>query len=391
MITKVLRLSALIAALAALAIGWRLGRPPPLEALVVLIAPVVSLLLDRSLSRALMAAAAAGLGALLAVAAGASLAPAAGAAWVIADRIGRDEGALRPVIAFAAACAVTALLYRQLLLEMSLPLLLGSLAGILIGPTVARTAEVHPLDRWSPWIFWCLASGAFSVAIARGASPDDLQALAAAVGLAILAAWIGSLLGLLTLASAFLAGAALRPQGPLAVAAVLAFVLLWARSSASLARIRAAVPGRAAADLATCFGAGYAPKGSGTAGAVTAIPVGWLLSSVDPTLRALILAAGTLASIGVAYWYMAGKTGDLDPKEVVLDEHIGVLLAFAVVPWEWPWVAAGFVLFRIFDIWKPFPVGIIDRRMKNPAGVMLDDVAAGLMAAGLLAAARAFI
>jgi phosphatidylglycerophosphatase A len=81
---------------------------------------------------------------------------------------------------------------------------------------------------------------------------------------------------------------------------------------------------------------------------------------------------------------MAGRTGDLDPKEVVLDEHVGVLIAFAAVPWQWPYVAAAFGLFRLFDIWKPWPVGWLDRTVKNPAGVMIDDYAAGLMAAAAL-------
>ena len=86
--------------------------------------------------------------------------------------------------------------------------------------------------------------------------------------------------------------------------------------------------------------------------------------------------------------YVAGGTEDLDPSEVVLDELIGVLIALAFVPWELPWVVAAFVLFRLFDIAKPGPVGWADRNLKNYVGIMLDDVIAGLLAGGVLIIAR---
>jgi phosphatidylglycerophosphatase A len=195
---------------------------------------------------------------------------------------------------------------------------------------------------------------------------------------------------LLSIASAILAGLAFFRGLPQAEAVVSSAIVLplWAFSAAAVGRMRRGIRNRAPADLVTCFGAGYTPKGSGTVGALTAIPIGWLLSQVEPIARASILTGAAAASIAVCYWYMAGGNDSLDPKEVVLDEHVGVLIAFAVVPWDWAWIAAAFVLFRIFDIWKPWPIGWLDRTVKNPAGVMLDDFAAGLMAATLLALAR---
>ncbi|TQV61483.1 MAG: phosphatidylglycerophosphatase A, partial [Halothiobacillaceae bacterium] len=67
---------------------------------------------------------------------------------------------------------------------------------------------------------------------------------------------------------------------------------------------------------------------------------------------------------------------------------VGLWITLAVVPLEWPWILAGFLLFRVFDILKPWPVGWLDRRLHGGLGIMLDDIAAGGMAAVLLYLAR---
>ncbi len=189
----------------------------------------------------------------------------------------------------------------------------------------------------------------------------------------------------------------LRSFGQLALVGLLANIvasLIWLVSLLGLRHTRRrrlagaglfdSLRARMAGDFATVWGAGYAPVAPGTFGAFAALPCAWILSNLDWPFRVLILGVGTILSIWVAHRYVHGNPKDPDPSEVVLDEFIGVLLALAFVPWTLVWVVAGFGLFRLFDILKPGPVGIIDRSMKNAAGIMLDDVVAGLMAGLLL-------
>ena len=108
------------------------------------------------------------------------------------------------------------------------------------------------------------------------------------------------------------------------------------------------------------------------------------MSELEWPLRMAIALALTVASIFVSQRYVDGGTDRADPQEIVLDEFVGVLIAFAVIPWTAPWVVLAFLLFRAFDILKPGPVGMVDRKMKNAAGIVLDDAVAGLMAAAVL-------
>ena len=177
--------------------------------------------------------------------------------------------------------------------------------------------------------------------------------------------------------------------------------LVWLAALLALRHLRAerlaavglagSLGSRLSADVCTVGGAGYAFRGPGTFGALAGLPVAWLLFQVDLPLRLGIIAVLTALSILFAYIYMSGGTEDADPQEIVVDELVGVLIPLAIIPWSLPWVAAGFVLFRFFDIVKPGPVGWVDRGMKNPAGVILDDVVAGLCAAAVLAGVQAFL
>jgi phosphatidylglycerophosphatase A len=90
----------------------------------------------------------------------------------------------------------------------------------------------------------------------------------------------------------------------------------------------------------------------------------------------------TLASFWVAQVYVADSS-DEDPQEVVLDELVGCLLALQFAGRDLVAMLIAFALFRVFDIAKPWPIGALERRVKGGIGVMLDDVAAGLIA-GLL-------
>jgi phosphatidylglycerophosphatase A len=80
-----------------------------------------------------------------------------------------------------------------------------------------------------------------------------------------------------------------------------------------------------------------------------------------------------------------------DPSGVVWDEIVGYLISMAAAPLGVIWIVAGFVLFRLFDIWKPWPIRMLDRRVKGGLGIMLDDVVAGLFTAILLALAVHFL
>lgn len=141
--------------------------------------------------------------------------------------------------------------------------------------------------------------------------------------------------------------------------------------------------------LATWFGSGYLPRMPGTWGSLAALPVAWPIHAAWglPGLAVaavLVFAAGVWASSA----YMARSGGGHDPGAIVVDEVAGMwltLLAAGGGPEPLPYLAA-FVLFRIFDVAKPWPVSLADRRIGGGLGVMLDDVlAAGYAAAALYA------
>lgn len=146
--------------------------------------------------------------------------------------------------------------------------------------------------------------------------------------------------------------------------------------------------------LAHGLGSGLAPKAPGTFGTLAAI-LPWLLLIQLP----VPLYWGAVVLAGIAGVWICGEAarrmGRDDPGSIVWDEWVGVWIALAVVPMEWPhawaWVFAGFVLFRFFDILKPWPVGWLDRRFHGGLGIMLDDIAAGIMAALLLLLARTLL
>ncbi|HCD03701.1 MAG TPA: phosphatidylglycerophosphatase A, partial [Methylophaga sp.] len=73
-----------------------------------------------------------------------------------------------------------------------------------------------------------------------------------------------------------------------------------------------------------------------------------------------------------------------DPSAVVWDEIVGYLITMIAAPAGWQWMLLGFVLFRLFDIWKPWPISLADRKLHGGFGIMLDDVIAGVFAAMVL-------
>ena len=142
--------------------------------------------------------------------------------------------------------------------------------------------------------------------------------------------------------------------------------------------------------LAFGFGSGLSPKAPGTAGTVVAVP----LYLVLVTYLDLYTYLGFLVLAFVIGIYLCGKTSrDLglhDPGGIVWDEFVGFWITMILVPLTWYWVLAGFVLFRLFDILKPFPIGWLDRKVHGGFGIMLDDAIAGVYAGVVLQVAMYF-
>jgi phosphatidylglycerophosphatase A len=131
--------------------------------------------------------------------------------------------------------------------------------------------------------------------------------------------------------------------------------------------------------IATGAGSGYLPKAPGTWGTLVGLLLWWPLAGLS--LSAYLVAVAALFLVGVASAGAAEKILDRgDPGVVVIDEIVGVLIALTAVPLHPAAPLAGFALFRLFDIAKPFPVGWVDRHLHGGLGIMLDDVIAGLYA-----------
>lgn len=129
--------------------------------------------------------------------------------------------------------------------------------------------------------------------------------------------------------------------------------------------------------LAMGFGAGAVPVAPGTFGTLVAIPIYIVLSGLPPGFYLLIVLGLFVAGVGICNAAQR-QFGTYDDARIVWDEFVGYLLAMFLAPPGWAWVAAGFVLFRLFDIWKPFPIRSIERAVPGGLGTMLDDAVAAL-------------
>lgn len=137
--------------------------------------------------------------------------------------------------------------------------------------------------------------------------------------------------------------------------------------------------------LAFGFGSGLAPRAPGTFGTLAAIPLYLLLVQGPWLFFATFVLVATLAGI---YWCdrAARELGVHDHPGIVWDEIAGFLITMLLAPPGWPWLLAGFALFRLLDIWKPWPIRWADRKVGGGLGIMLDDVLAGIGAGALLLA-----
>jgi phosphatidylglycerophosphatase A len=131
--------------------------------------------------------------------------------------------------------------------------------------------------------------------------------------------------------------------------------------------------------LSVGFGSGLSPFAPGTMGTLVAIPLYWLVSGVTPGTYLLIILFTALLGI-----YLCGATaralGVHDHGGIVWDEIVGYLITMTLAPPGWPWMLAGFLLFRFFDILKPWPIRQVDHQIGGGLGIMMDDIMAGIYA-----------
>ncbi|MBT3256468.1 MAG: phosphatidylglycerophosphatase A [Deltaproteobacteria bacterium] len=136
--------------------------------------------------------------------------------------------------------------------------------------------------------------------------------------------------------------------------------------------------GKTALILGTWFGSGLSPVASGTFGTLAAAPLVALSGIFSPLSSVLILMIMTLVAIWASQ-VVHNLLNRVDPSEVVIDEVAGFLLTMLWVPLSWGTLLAGFLLFRLFDIWKPWPAEPAER-LHGGLGIVLDDLVAGLYA-----------
>ncbi len=131
--------------------------------------------------------------------------------------------------------------------------------------------------------------------------------------------------------------------------------------------------------LAFGLGSGAAPKAPGTFGTVAAVVLYLGLQYLPFWNYVLMLVVATVFGI----WLCDKTSRDLnvhDHPGIVWDEFVGYWITMLAAPKGWLWIVIGFVLFRIFDIWKPWPIKVVDNKVHGGFGIMLDDIIAGIFA-----------
>ena len=130
--------------------------------------------------------------------------------------------------------------------------------------------------------------------------------------------------------------------------------------------------------LAFGLGSGLSPKAPGTVGTLVALPFVWLLAQMglfgQMLVLTVVIALGVLVSD-----YAVRKLKVHDHPGIVIDEFAGIWLSFFLLPFTLPLLVVGFIIFRLLDILKPWPISWLDKTVKGGVGVMADDVLAGLL------------
>lgn len=129
--------------------------------------------------------------------------------------------------------------------------------------------------------------------------------------------------------------------------------------------------------LAFGFGSGLAPFAPGTFGTLAAIPLFLLMQPLSLPIYLLITAVVCIVGI-----WICGKSSEMlgvhDHSGIVWDEFAGYFITMIAAPSGWLWIVIGFGLFRLFDIWKPWPISVLDKQVSGGFGIMVDDVLAGI-------------
>ncbi len=131
--------------------------------------------------------------------------------------------------------------------------------------------------------------------------------------------------------------------------------------------------------LAFGFGSGLAPFAPGTFGTLAAVPLYLLMQSLSLPLYLLVTAVVCVVGI-----WICGRSSELlgvhDHSGIVWDEFAGYFITMIAAPAGWLWIVVGFALFRLFDIWKPWPISVLDKQVHGGLGIMVDDILAGVFA-----------
>ena len=135
--------------------------------------------------------------------------------------------------------------------------------------------------------------------------------------------------------------------------------------------------------LAFGFGSGLAPKAPGTFGTLAAIPFYLLLAMLPLWAYGLLVVIAAIAGVWIC-GESSRRLGVHDHGGIVWDEFVGLWITLLAAPPGWLWLVLGFGLFRLFDIWKPWPIRIADRQVSGGFGIMLDDILAGVFALAVL-------
>ena len=141
---------------------------------------------------------------------------------------------------------------------------------------------------------------------------------------------------------------------------------------------KASLPDKLALLLSSCFGVGLVPAAQGTFGTLAAMPLAAAIAQLSPVAGAYVLFFFILMAIRVSA-RSAAALGNDDPGEVVIDEAAGLLVTLFLLPATMPNLWLGFVLFRLFDILKPYPIRRLEK-IGGGAGIVLDDLLAGIYA-----------
>ena len=135
--------------------------------------------------------------------------------------------------------------------------------------------------------------------------------------------------------------------------------------------------------LAFGFGSGLVPKAPGTSGTIIAVILYLFCQSMDLLSYSLLTAAICITGV-----WICGKSSEMlgvhDHGGIVWDEFAGYFITMIAAPPGWIWIVVGFILFRLFDILKPWPIKWADEKVDGGLGIMLDDIIAGLAAFAVL-------